>query len=356
MCSPYTPSQNGTAERWWRTAFDMVRCVLLESGLPKSLWTYALRNSDYNRNRCYQKRTGSTPYELFLGKRPNLKNMVAFGTPCYVLVENTNKLDDRSEPGYFVGHDRESPAYLIYDKRYGSVKRSRNVVFDNMSMLHDGNIIVPDNKDDLIVHNNNDVDIVQDKETEHIRNNDDINQRINDDDNQEINDNDNQVINDDNDPDVNDDEPLDRPRREVHVPRYLAHNYVLGFKDTDNMDIDYCYKMCMNQVHESDIPDSYEEAIASLHASEWQAAMKKELVSLCNNDTWDVVELLKGERVVGTKWVYIVKLDHLNNVTKYKARYVAKGYAQRWGIDYYQIFAPTARLCNKSIITEMCTK
>ena len=96
MSAPDTPSQNGTAERWWRTGFDMVRCVLLASGLPKSLWTYALRNSDYTRNRCYQKGTGSTPYEMFLGKRPNLKNMVPFGTPCYVLEENTKKLDDRS--------------------------------------------------------------------------------------------------------------------------------------------------------------------------------------------------------------------------------------------------------------------
>ena len=109
MSAPHTPSQNGTAERWWRTGFDMVRCVLLASGLPKSLWTYALRNSDYTRNRCYQKRTGSTPYEMFLGKRPNLKNMVPFGTPCYVLEENTKKLDDRSQMGHFIGHDRESP-------------------------------------------------------------------------------------------------------------------------------------------------------------------------------------------------------------------------------------------------------
>ena len=73
-----------------------------------------------------------------------------------------------------------------------------------------------------------------------------------------INDNDHQVINDDNDQEVNDDEPLDRPRREVHVPRYLAGNYVLDFKDTDNINIDYCYKMCMTQ---HDIPDSYEEVI-----------------------------------------------------------------------------------------------
>ena len=113
MSAPHTPSQNGTAERWWRTGFDVVRCVLLPSGLPESLWTYALRNSVYTRNRFYQKRTGSTPNEMFLGKRPNLKNMVTFGTAYYVLEENTKELDDRSQMGHFIGHDRESHAYLI---------------------------------------------------------------------------------------------------------------------------------------------------------------------------------------------------------------------------------------------------
>ena len=103
--------------------------------------------------------------------------------------------------------------------------------------------------------------------------------------------------------------------REVHVSRYFADNYVLGFKDTENMNIDYCSKMCMTQ---HDIPDSYEEAIASPHSSEWQAAMKKELESLCNNDTWDVVELPKGERAVGASGFNTVKLDHLNNVTSIK--------------------------------------
>ena len=119
------------------------------------------------------------------------------------------------------------------------------------------------------------------------------------------------------------------------------------------MNIDYCYKMCMTQ---HDIPDSYEEAIASPQASEWQAAMKKELESCNNNDTWDAVELPKGERAVGAKWVYTVKLDHLTNVTKYKARYVAKGYTQRWGIDYYPTFAPTARLSTIRVLLQLCVQ
>lgn len=38
--APYSPHQNGTAERNWRTLFDMARCMLIESNQPKTLWTY----------------------------------------------------------------------------------------------------------------------------------------------------------------------------------------------------------------------------------------------------------------------------------------------------------------------------
>ena len=50
LISPHTPQQNGTAERSWRTAFDMARCLLLDSELPKNLWSYALLTSGYTRN------------------------------------------------------------------------------------------------------------------------------------------------------------------------------------------------------------------------------------------------------------------------------------------------------------------
>ena len=72
--------------------------------------------------------------------------------------------------------------------------------------------------------------------------------------------------------------------------------------------------------------------------------MQKYINSLCTYETWDVVEIPGGECAVGARLVHTVKLDNQNNVVKYKARYVAKGYAQRRGIDYYQTFAPTVRL------------
>ena len=61
--SPYSPHQNGTAERSWRTLFEMARCLLIEADLPKSLWPYALKMSAYIRNRCSNTRTGRTLYE-----------------------------------------------------------------------------------------------------------------------------------------------------------------------------------------------------------------------------------------------------------------------------------------------------
>ena len=64
LSAPHSPHQNGTAERNWRTLFDMARALLIESGLPKYLWTYALMTATHIRNRCYVQRIKTTPYEM----------------------------------------------------------------------------------------------------------------------------------------------------------------------------------------------------------------------------------------------------------------------------------------------------
>lgn len=64
---PYSLHQNGTAERNWHTLFDMARCMLLESELPKDLWPYAVQTAAVVRNRCFNNRTKQTPYFLLTG-------------------------------------------------------------------------------------------------------------------------------------------------------------------------------------------------------------------------------------------------------------------------------------------------
>ena len=71
--------------------------------------------------------------------------------------------------------------------------------------------------------------------------------------------------------------------------------------------------------------------------------MQAEVESLENNDTWTFVDRPKDKNVLPGKWVYRVKYGADGQVDKYKARYVAKGYAQVEGIDFFETYAPTCK-------------
>ena len=105
--APYRQHQNGKAERAWRTLFDMARCLLVQSGLSKNLWTYAVLTAEYIRNRCFNKKIDSTPFQQITGKKPNIANMQPFGSPCISLIQKPKKLENRSVKGIFIGYGKE---------------------------------------------------------------------------------------------------------------------------------------------------------------------------------------------------------------------------------------------------------
>ena len=90
-------------------------------------------------------------------------------------------------------------------------------------------------------------------------------------------------------------------------------------------------------------PASYSEAAASPNKSKWEEAMKAELRSLQHNDVWELVELPKDRKLVGSKWVYKVKVDGDGHIERYKARLVAQGFSQVRGADYDETFSPVVR-------------
>jgi hypothetical protein len=93
-------------------------------------------------------------------------------------------------------------------------------------------------------------------------------------------------------------------------------------------------------------PTSYKAALVSPQSAEWQTAMQLEFDSLTSNQTWDLVPLPAGCRVVNIMWVYKAKTDAYGAVSQYKARFVAKGCSQREGIDYTETFSPIIRLAS----------
>ncbi|KAK0587855.1 hypothetical protein LWI29_030041 [Acer saccharum] len=88
-------------------------------------------------------------------------------------------------------------------------------------------------------------------------------------------------------------------------------------------------------------PISFEEASKE---KKWRSAMNQEIDAIERNKTWELTELPKGKSVLGVKWVYKTKLHSNGEVDKNKARLVVKGYKQKFGVDYEEIFAPVTRL------------
>jgi hypothetical protein len=301
--APYSPHQNGTVERAWRSLFSMARCMLLEENLPKRLWTYAVMTAVYIRNRYFNSRLGKTPYEALTGKQPNLSNMHVFGSTCYAFVQNAKKLDDRSRKGVFVGYDKDSPAYLVYHPETNKVEKVRCVkFFDNFKTEPEAS---NDDQDDLIVPNR-----------EHVETTVNANEQM-----------------DENAGTAEVENNAARyPTRTRNKPRYLDRPII---DDNVNRTVDYCFRAV-------DIPKCYKQAIKSPEANKWQNAMNAEVSALNDNNTFELVPPPKDRQIVGGRWVYAVKIGQ-NGEETHKARYVAKGYSQIPEIDYQETFAPTAR-------------
>ncbi|GJV64173.1 putative ribonuclease H-like domain-containing protein [Tanacetum coccineum] len=76
----------------------------------------------------------------------------------------------------------------------------------------------------------------------------------------------------------------------------------------------------------------------------WVEAMQEELLQFKLQKIWILVDLPKGHRAIGTKWVYRNKKDERGIVIRNKARLVAQGHTQEEGIYYDEVFAPVARI------------
>ena len=355
--APYSPHQNGTVERGWRTMFSMARCLLVESKLPRKFWTYAVMIAVYIRNRCYHQRTKQTPFYLLTGKKPNVSNMHVFGTVCYPQnVKSKSKLDNRSVKGVFLGYDKESPAYIVYYPDSGKILTHRVVTFtDKHSPVRQGDKIV-DNNLRFYVDDSDDDDLVVNSPDEN-----------NTDDTPQENDVGEEIIVVDDDGDevdeivVPDDVIPERRSTRVRNPPPHLNDYVTEINNTDdNVDtadyfqnhenVTFCFRASSVVV-----PKTYKQAMASDDAERWKEAMDDEMNSLHQNNTYTLVPPPKDKQIVGGRWVYAVKVEPSGNL-RYKARYVAQGFKQVHGCDYFETFAPTPKLSSVRMMMQMAVE
>ena len=72
--------------------------------------------------------------------------------------------------------------------------------------------------------------------------------------------------------------------------------------------------------------------------------MEEELRAIERNQIWDLVDLPSNQSPIDVKWIFKLELKQNGSVAKHKARLVARGFLQKVGLDYSEVFAPVARL------------
>src|SRR5579859_7294256 len=129
--APYSPDQNGVAERANRTIMERVKAIIAEAQLDKRLWMENAETVVYLKNRSPTNAVVTTPYELWHGVKPNLLHLRIIGSTSYVHVpkEKRTKLDTHSHKGIMIGYGGGTNQYKVWDLTRNDIVVSRDVVF-----------------------------------------------------------------------------------------------------------------------------------------------------------------------------------------------------------------------------------
>lgn len=333
---PYTPQQNGVAERANRTLMELLRSMLYFAGLPKKFWAEALATAVYLKNRsptsCFH---GETPYQRWWKKKPEVGHLKVFGCTAYVHIpsEKRTKLDEKSLKCTFIGYSEESKGYKFFDPDKRRMFLSRDAVFDENKFVHKINDDKPvdegmksEGEKPLQKHEQllPDILFMEDEKIED--ENPDKGTPLNDEVVVRIEDNfvgEEEI--DANDPDIPDDEfQNNRPIRQKKNPdRFGEWEYA--------------------SIAVLEEPKTLSDALNGQYSKQWKKAVNAEYESLIKNETWDLVDLPDDKNLVGSKWVFKIKQNVDGEIDRFKARLVAQGYSQEPGIDFNEIYAPVAR-------------
>ncbi|GJR40446.1 retrotransposon protein, putative, ty1-copia subclass [Tanacetum coccineum] len=264
-------------------------------GLPKTFWAEATYTAAYLINtlpsRAIEKKT---PMEMWSGHPTDYGMLRIFSCVAYP-HDKQGKLEPRVIKCVLLGYPEGVKGYRLYrlDGESHKIVIRRNVVFNESVM----------NKDTLKDSADGDDEDAGDHET-------------------------------DQTPDLTDYQlARDRERRTKTKP--------LRFQDESNM---AAYAFVAAEEEYTHEPLTYQETVAYEDSSKWKAAMEEEMDYLRKNKTWELVDHPAGQKLVICIWLFKIK-EWIEGVQKprYKARLVARGFTQRAGIDYNEVFSPVVR-------------
>nr|GEZ38577.1 hypothetical protein [Tanacetum cinerariifolium] len=398
-----TPEQNGIVERRNRTLVKAAQTMLSAANVPLFFSAEAIATACFTQNRSLViPRHEKTPYHIINARKPSVKFFYIFGSVCYIVRdgENLNKMKEKGDECIFVGYSTQSRAYRVFNKRTRTMalkhvslslgrKCQENVshgdktlttlneldllfspMFDELlngpSQAVSKSSAVP-TADESIQHQQQQTTSlvnhttpgqscqVQSHEST-VTSNENINQAETHAENDQVADD--EFINIFSTPVQDQGETSSR-----HVDSSNMHTFYQRYPSEHRWTKDYQLEQVIgNPSHsirtrrqlESDAemcmlvltmsrtePKNIKEAMTD---SAWIESMQEELHQFDRLDVWELVDRLLCINVINLKWLWKNKHDEENTVIRNKSRLVAKGYAQKEGVDFEESFAPVARL------------
>ena len=402
---PYTPQQNGVAERKNRHLMEVARSMMFQANVPKRFWSDAVATSCYLINRIPTKILhDQSPFEALNKYKPSLEHMRIFGCLCFVLrpKELRNKLEATSTRAMFVGYSTTQKGYKCYDPTTRRVLVSRDVKFIEAKGFYEEK-----NQDELLeltresdraaslrsileglgIHTTQDpkerrsttttqpteasnVDHGGENTPEpaevHVESHD---QEGSGDHDQSMMQEDREVPSQDQEEETNatttepEPEPAVQPLRRSTRVRKDSSNWVNTRVYYNAQAVEHPSQAVCSFAHypeehcafmvsldESHVPKSYEEAMKD---KEWRESVRAESNAMIKNDTWYESELPKGKRAVSSRWIFTIKYQANGQIDRKKTRLVARGFTQTYGEDYIDTFAPVAKLHTIRIVLSL---
>uniref|UniRef100_A0A5S6QQU2 Integrase catalytic domain-containing protein n=1 Tax=Trichuris muris TaxID=70415 RepID=A0A5S6QQU2_TRIMR len=333
---PYTPQQNGVAERKNRSLTEMAKCMLLDAGLHNRFWGEAVRSAAYLQNRMPSRSIDKTPYELFFGRKPELGHVRVFGSKvfCFVPKQRRRKWDDKAVEGVLIGYDDATKGYRILDPKTDGIWISRSVrIVEKAEPKECATALEPEGElergrmiSQPITNTRPNLNRTEEEEEE-------------------------EVVEEEEE-----DIGITAPKQESDVEENrnpskdegLVHSATINpvrCSQRTNKGIPpkkLCYRVEAPMKRE---PSSWDEMVR-LPAEEkkkWISAAEEEIKSLKDYKVWELVDLPQGKKTITSKWVFKMKPDSQGRAHTYKARLVARGFSQKYGLDYDETFAPVVR-------------
>ncbi|PKU75744.1 Retrovirus-related Pol polyprotein from transposon TNT 1-94 [Dendrobium catenatum] len=331
---PYTPEQNGVSERKNRHIMETTRSLIHKASVSAEYWPEACTTAAYLINRMPSSNTSNkSPLQLMFNILPDYAHLRTFGCECFPLLpkHSRTKLQPKSSSFVFMGYSDIHKGYKCFNRDTNRTFISRHVIFIEDSFLFYQTTVPPqtlphDMPPALLLPTSKASDITASchkNSTPHSNHSNDTPTTI------AVSTSLNQP--EGTPPNMNQ-EPPPQPSRHPMVTRLQTGS----LKQPHHLNL-----LATNSPATDSDPTSFSEA--NKHR-EWRQAMAEEFVALQKQGTWCLIPPPPNASILGCKWTFRKKFNADGSVARFKARLVAQGNRQEYGIDYGETFSPVAKL------------